>query len=253
MEANPVKNPLNSERTIQNVTSLNKIQPEWRDLVDASIFEILRNASYLSVISIYLRGSVAVGRAISKVSDIDLTVIISSGSYSKCWRNIIEGKLSSDFDLVREVEISIYDIQIATPINKSRFKPSVAFSIKTQSLLLWGRDISREIPFFRADKDTALEIFHEKIPVLLRRLLNDADLYWCKRQIIRLGAYVTMLKRDYYTRDIYLITEDLCEIFPEEQQVISDLHNDIIYRLEDVSRDALEAFMWKLVKKLNES
>ena len=200
--------PLDGNGHIRNLTSHESIQPCWRRLLDTITQDLIE--STFDIHSIYVRGSVAVGRAIKGVSDLDL-IVVTFNEYERnqavCDRIRI-GHSSSSNNFCTKVDISLCtDAMLLSPNDTSRF------FIKTQSLHIHGRDISHAIPGFGINPRLVSHCWvNDKgvLDMLIKHLSNNEVAInlqewcaWLMKMIVRNAFLTVMTKAQCYTRDLW--------------------------------------------------
>lgn len=187
------------------------IKTPWKEVVSE-----IRNA-YLqemhpSIHSLYVRGSVAFGNAIEGISDID-TLAVIFGQPSKTshnWSAHEKERLEKKFDFVTSVDLQFisYDKLMH---DFEAFNDR--FTIKTQSVCVYGKDLAGSLPTFKADLETARKLrsnLKGAIQHTLNNIINNPHKpyikEWCRwimKVLIRSGFLLVMDKEQSYTRDLY--------------------------------------------------
>ncbi len=199
--------PLDESGHILNLTSHTSLQRCWRQLLETVLKSLVESTS--NIHSIYVRGSVAVGRAIKDVSDLDL-IVVAFNDYEKnqaaC--EVIKNNHSHSDSFCKKIDISLCtDEMLLSPSDTSRF------FIKTQSLHIYGRDISHAIPSFGIDTNLISHCWmNDKgvLEMLIKHLSsNDVEIniqewcVWLMKMIVRNAFLTVMTKAQCYTRDLW--------------------------------------------------
>jgi len=208
---------------IINSSSLDKIKSPWKEAVEEVKQAYLDNIKD-SLHSIYVRGSVAKGEAIKGISDIDTLAIITQ-DIDKSWIKPIRKTLDTKFTFSTGVEFSFlkYD-ELLNSDNLANYK----FLIKTQSVCIYGDDISNEIENFKADIDTANILIPKNLKIVfentIKGIVNNQDKEdiqeWCRwvmKRILRAGLLLVMDQEKVFTRDLYPSYKIFSKYYPEKE------------------------------------
>jgi predicted nucleotidyltransferase len=193
---------------IINESSLDKIKSPWREAVEEIKQAYLDNTKD-SLKSIYVRGSVAKGEAIEGISDIDTLAVITK-DIDKSWIKPIRKTLDTKFTFSTGVDFTF--LQYDELLNSDSLA-DYKFLIKTQSVCIYGDDISDEIENFKVDIKTAnilvknLKIVFENT---IKGIIDNPDkedirewCSWVMKRILRAGFVLVMDKEQVFTRDLY--------------------------------------------------
>lgn len=198
------------------------LQDKWMVPV-MMIVDIIKLNIGDNLVSIYLRGSVARGLAIEGISDIDLYVITSSDPSLKIKKIIdaISNEILTQFLFVTRADIAFY--------SRSRiltYKERIL--IKYRSYLLFGEDLSTNIPLLKPGDDTSLtlsrlesdldKIHRELILGIYKECDTSLTCRWLAKRIVRSGLEIVATKESVYTRDLYKCWEYFSKYFPDHKQ-----------------------------------
>lgn len=204
---------------IINESSLDKIKSPWREAVEEIKKAYLDNLKD-AVHSIYIRGSVARGVAIEGISDIDTLAIITK-EIDRSWVRGVRTKLNKKFVFSTGIEFGFVNYnQLFEELFESRFL------IKTQSVCIFGEDVSTKIEKFKADLNTSSQ-FNRKLKEVLNNakngISNNPDKEdireWCRwvaKRILRAGFVLVMDKEQVFTRDLYPCYEIFAKYYPQQ-------------------------------------
>lgn len=208
---------------IINSSSLDKIRSPWKEAVEEVKQAYLDNIKD-SLHSIYVRGSVAKGEAIEEISDIDTLAVITK-DIDKSWINPIRKTLDTKFKFSTGVEFYFlkYD-ELLNVDNPSDYK----FLIKTQSVCIYGEDLSDKIENFKADKKTAKILIPKNLKIVfentIKGIIDNPDrediLEWCRwvmKRILRAGFVLVMDQEKVFTRDLYPSYKIFSKYYPEKE------------------------------------
>lgn len=208
--------------------STDKVPAEWRLLVERVI---LAYQTYWNeaVHSIYIRGSVAVGKAISGVSDLDSFAVVNTpkSQLDDTWCDPVQKQLKLEYPFCTGVELKALEAEGLLNLNLEAYN-HLRMLIKTQAACVWGEDISLQFPSYKPDMDAVSHGFD--LEEDLQRVLIDLQQFdqtesatvqkicqWMMKRIIRSGFEIVMETAQCYTRDLYPCYELFSRYFPEKQ------------------------------------
>jgi hypothetical protein len=176
--------------------------------------------------SIYLRGSVARGTAIKGFSDIDTFALIHSDDNIR-WKKAdfqeqVEKEIQSQFDFVKEVEINISSYYF----DFYDQNPRLAMMIKTQSLCVFGNDISPSLPNFKPNRDMILNLkwLEADIQEVIQKIKNETytleDYQFIMKVLLRSGFELVMEREGRYTQDLYLCYKTFSKYYPRFEEAM---------------------------------
>jgi hypothetical protein len=174
-----------------------------------------------SIHSIYLRGSVAKGQAISFISDVDTLLITRQPitEEEKLRLFAIKESITGIFPFVTKVEI------LAESLEQTQ-KTWLKFLLKTQCVCVYGTDLIPAIEPFKVGKEAYTHSFHivKQIDEILRDLEENiepeaikGDCVWIMKALVRTGFELVMERDRSYTRDLYPNYERFSTYFPEKE------------------------------------
>lgn len=209
---------LDSEGFIINPSSKEKIQPEWTPVVDAVVAAYKEHGG-ANLASVYIRGSVAKGTAISFVSDIDTFAYAntSSSEIDTSWLDAAEKSIIKEFPFVTGVELSV--------------DPIVEYQndaiMLAQAVCVYGKDVALALPKLRPGKDLvahayklmqSFEWLRNRIQVIKGNTEEEKKAsIWLGKLLLRSGFEITMNRSHCYTRDLYLCYEMFSKYYPEKE------------------------------------
>jgi len=207
---------------IQNELSLDNIQDKWEPVIEDTI-SAYKNHFGKALVAVYIRGSVAKGKAIDGVSDLDNIAIVNieESEINLDWRHNFIDTMKIKYPFIDDVEIVVVTLkELKTDHNTRMF-------LKTQGLNVYGQDLTTEIPDFKLGIEMVahslgLERSITSIEEFLKQS-NEPELIKtrCKvimKRIIRTGFEIVMERDQTYTRDIYLCWETFSKYYPEKSQ-----------------------------------
>jgi uncharacterized protein len=198
---------------IVSQASVASIQPKWRPPLERTI-AAYKERFGPALRSVYVRGSVPLGRARNGISDIDtFAVIADDEEYPNTdWAKSLSLAVSREWPFVTAVEALTFPI---SAMHTSRWLIS---TIKTQSACLCGPDFARDILGFRPGIDMVFAAWdlpeHLAIARRLAATLGDQEeartaCRWATKRLIRSAFELVMKRAKCYTRDL----QACCEIF----------------------------------------
>ncbi|MFT5264729.1 MAG: hypothetical protein ACI8YQ_003476 [Polaribacter sp.] len=181
--------------------------------------------------SVYLRGSVPRGMAMG-TCDLDTFALIftETDRWRKPeWADGVQEVLKKEYPFVSETELIVASYG---PVLRSQSKesdttsantnPNLAMMIKTQSICLYGNDISPKLPMYRPDVSMMLSYlwladdlkdFNEnKKDETKQRDVRRVIL----KTLIRSGFELVMSRIQQYTPDLYLCYRSFADFYPKE-------------------------------------
>ncbi|KMM35812.1 hypothetical protein [Guptibacillus hwajinpoensis] len=196
---------VDDEGYLVNDTSWEKIDQNYRNAINFAI-ELLTLAIPLS--SIYLRGSVPKGNGIEGISDLDLIVLTDQDQEGVA--EILDQKLVNEFPWVSGCEVSFLSPAKLEKVTHFSIMP---FMLKTSSLCVYGNDVAKGVPRFKADRALAnnhLIQLRTHINQAKQELNGNEDkediadcCTWIMKIIVRSGLALVMEQKPTYTRDLY--------------------------------------------------
>ncbi|WP_270180968.1 nucleotidyltransferase [Alkalihalobacillus sp. CinArs1] len=216
---------VDEEGRIINTSSLANVSPAFKEAISYYREAVLASLSS-EVHSIYVRGSVPRGLGIEGVSDLDTIIItVSDGEkLSSSLVNKIEQDVVDRFPFVNGVEMSVFSLNDV--LETSRFA-IIPFMIKTHSICIYGENLQKQLPRYKADKALANDhIYHIRAIILQAKeeLVGNDDpedvkdcCVWVMKMIIRCGFAFVIEQERTYSRDLYPAYERFSKHYPEKE------------------------------------
>ena len=227
-------------RNIVNDASLEKINAEFLKVIKEVVENYQANLGPEILHSIYIRGSIPRG-LISSVSDLDTIAITKKkiDDIDLSWIDETEAKLNRKFDCVNGVELSFYYVNDILETNAFSIIP---FMIKTHSVCVYGEDLTKQLPDYKADQTLGNEhIVNLKKQILQAKedLTDNNDIedikdccVWIMKIIIRAGLALVIIEEEVYTRDLYPAYKLFSKHYPQKEM---EMRQSLQYALETTS------------------
>lgn len=211
---------IDNKRYLINPTSKKKLVSPWKDAVVKIKREYIKNLGKKNIHSIYVRGSVAKGEAIKGISDIDTFCLIncSKDKLDLSWTKNSEEKILKEIPEATGIEFSFKELKSLKKVSWKKF------TIKVESLCIYGSDISKEIKSFKINKSLAKKL-SEDLPVLINKTKKKVSKAknkriwstWISKRILRQGLILTLEKEKKYSRDLYKCYEIFSKVYPKKE------------------------------------
>ena len=206
---------------IVNPASADKIQAKWLPVIE-EVKDLYLKHFGTNLHSVYLRGSVAKGKAIEGISDIDSFAVVNLkfDEVDMSWREEAQQELREKYSFISGVEIG------AVPLEEVSGSKGDQIMIKTQSICLHGDDLALTIPPFKADASLAQHIqgIGREVGQTREWLSEDRNedqilrkCSWIMKRLVRSGLELTLDKSGKYSRDLYPCYQILSEYYPEKK------------------------------------
>lgn len=204
--------------------SWNNITNEWLEVVH---FLINKLTNYNDLTSLYIRGSVPRGLALKDVSDVDL-IYFSDTKIEKLEQEL-NLQLKQHFPFIRGLELVRLDKKLFTTIYPPQSRPYFQMLLKTQALLLWGDDQTKDLPAFKPGIEMishafALKKEFQKLPTWINededQAAKNETIKWFFRRLVRSGLEITLDNHHQYTRDLYFCYEIFANAYPDKEPIM---------------------------------
>ncbi len=224
---NKIKNigsvqPLDEEGFIINDLSLDNLQPEYLPIVN-DILKFYKTEFPKNIHSVYLRGSVAKGKAVPNISDIDTFAI----SYSEITRQDLLDRIKFYHEMTAKYPF-LKGIEIFTKtLEEVQSSERLQFLLQSQCLFVEGKDLRPELPKFGIgewayahsnDIDGGIKM----LKGWLEKETAEEDLKenctWIMKRTVRIGFELVMEKEQCFTRDLYPCYERFAKHYPEKAE-----------------------------------
>ena len=224
--------PTDADGYLVNVASKELIQEQWQPIADQLILAYQKQFGK-KLHSVYVRGSVARGQAIDGISDVDsmALVLLDKEQIKNGWRKVVGREIETLFPFCAGVEL------VVCPLQSLQTDAVLRLMLKTQSVCVFGEDISPQLPKMKLGRDTIVHAFK------LKNTLRTAELFlqthhgtkavkqkcrWIMKMLLRTGCELVMERSGKYTRDLYPCYQLFSALYPNHQ---SEMYRVLTYAL----------------------
>ncbi|MFT5179863.1 MAG: hypothetical protein ACI8V7_000321 [Candidatus Paceibacteria bacterium] len=213
---------VDSEGYIINPTSANKLQDNWRPVID-NVIKLYEKNYGNNLSSVYIRGSVAKGTAIEKISDIDTFALIDlpENEVDNKWISSAEKQLKDEFPFITGAELA--------GISKNSIPKNVLILLN-QSLLVHGK--SHEFSRMKITDKLAIHAPNiEKRFRSIKKSLSETEdpeeikdyCAWIMKGYLRIGMEILIEKSGKYSRDLYPCYKLFSQYYPERESDMEEI------------------------------
>ena len=222
--------PINDRGYLINRDNIQNNQSHWLAAVEA-VNDIYLTKWTDNIHSIYIRGSIAKGIAIDRVSDIDSFAVIKAGKFEsidisdralfEAWAEDSEAMLQAKFPFITGLELGL------EPFEDVKDRDNIySFIIKVEAVCIYGEDLADRIAPYKLSPEIAFQTkyIHFHLEQFLSEYPNETEsekklwLNWLMRRFLRLGMELIMQDERNYTRDLYLCYESFAKHYPERAE-----------------------------------
>lgn len=208
---------------LKKAANVAKIREPWLTPVEAVSRAYLDKYGNNALHSIYIRGSVAKGRAIEGVSDIDSLAVLREGRFAEpedTWEREVEEDLEARFPYVGGLEMICVPMEWATTWDNI-----YAFTIKVEAACIYGEDLASQIQGYKPGADAGFQMrhFRSHLHTFKREYPKRSEqerirtVGWIMRRFLRLGMELVMEEEKRYTRDLYPCYESFAKHYPGKE------------------------------------
>lgn len=220
---------------LQKSVSLETVQDELRPIIN-EVLEIAQNTFNKNIHSAYVRGSVAKGTFIPKISDLDMVIV----THQDCG-NEVEAKYIKS---IKILETKYPFIQGVEKIVKTatEFIESKNPVFKYSAVCVLGEDLTSKIAPLKIGRETTvhlssiLRIIEESVP----KIESEVEERWVKRwsiwiskSLIRSAHELVAEKNGYFARDIYPCYMGIIQIYPSDEALIRRVATVAVFGTSD--------------------
>ena len=218
---------------IQNTSCLSIVKPEYRKLLD-ELKTRVKNSFSTDLIAYYLLGSVGRGDDKPGIYDIDTVIILQHkvSNEDEAWANQTKAEIEPKYPALEQLDIAfIEDKEFNESDNKSDID-KLKFILKTDSVLIYGQDITASFTSFTPGLKLA-KILNIEYRNSLEELINylpepdEEDqnhpeyikdhVRWIAKKTLRLSLGIVMVDEPYYTRSMEEMANKFAKKYPNYQ------------------------------------
>ncbi|MEK7641622.1 MAG: hypothetical protein AAB365_01355 [Patescibacteria group bacterium] len=238
--------PIDENGCVINEASADKVQGEYIPLV-ADVLSLAQTKLTTNLRSVYIRGSVSVGRAVPGISDLDSVIVVyhSVSAAELAWFSQEARLLEKKYPHVTFVDITVLTLdQILTSKEYSNLK----IYLKTQSYIAYGEDILMHIADVKPGPDLARRMYaglREECADLRNVISGDGKktylgeektlAFWCvwnMRVLLRSGLGLVMFETPVYSQDLETCYAVFSTAYPE---YAGDMAKALQYAMNPIS------------------
>lgn len=213
---------VDSDGYIVNTASREKIQEEWKPVVE-DIIDAYKRLYGEHLKHVYIRGSVAKGEAVKGVSDIDAFAYVDMAreTVRKLSTREMREEIEQKYSFLVEVEMGVY------PLTDAQNHPIIL----NQSACVYGEPF--DVPRLKPGRYMAIHApgFHKRLAWFEKFLSDESrsqegiekDCVWLMKGLLRAGFELTMEREHTYTRDVYRCYEMFAKYYPEKEQEMREV------------------------------
>lgn len=206
---------------ILNQTSTQKIHPVYRELLN-QILAMLKRCAGAKLHSVYIYGSVGRGEAVQGISDIDLTVLLSSPLLPQ-EKVLLDRETAALIRLNPLVPKVDYDMGVVAEVLRQENQFYWGFWLKHVCSCIYGEDLSVKWPRMKPDiricqamNQDLMETLADYRKAILEKETDAYTLQSILKRIVR-GAYCYVAVSDEsWSTDIHKNLQILQHYFPNE-------------------------------------
>lgn len=225
--------PLDKNGCVINEAEAEKVQNEYRpainEVLDISKIKLTKNFR-----SFCVRGSVSVGKAAPRISDLDVVVIVYKpiSPEGRTWFSDQARKLERKYAFITFIDITIISLD---QLLSSEEYANLKIYLKTQSYCIEGENILRYLPEVKPGPELALRMYGGLREELddLRSVISGVNTgrtylgekksieFWCvwiMRLLLRSGLGLIMMIEPVYSQDL----RTCLEVFSRKYSGFSD-------------------------------
>lgn len=230
---------INGDGYIQNSCHRDNIPGIWMNPIE-ELVTFYSTYHKENLISVYLRGSVPRGVMVNSVSDIDSFCLTQTDTHIENIKPIEEfqSDLSQRYGFVNGVEIDSYSIENALEMK------SIRFLIKTQSLCVFGADVSTDIEPMSISVDslsTCIYLAEINAKFLVQCEVSDSEgdarslCVWIFKMALRAAFEIVMMREYKYTRDIYFCWKSYSKHYLEHSDLLEQALCNVVNPIAEIS------------------
>lgn len=223
---------------VVNEAGLKKVQPYYRKILK-EINKLYNDKLGGNLLSIYIRGSVSVGRAKPGISDIDSIAITKKELSRKelLWIIRLSNSLEKKYPKAGFFDLTVVSLE---KLKNSKEYKNLRVYLKTQSFLLSGENILSQLPNITPGKELAIQLYGNLLEEMeiLRNIfagkIKEREYlfqkrpikFWCiwmTRVLLRAGLGIVMTKKPVYSQDLKTCYTIFTEEYPQYKKEMKQL------------------------------
>lgn len=213
--------PVDSEGYLAFSPSFDKLQLNWHELLNEMV-KVYRAKYGKNLHSVYVRGTVAKGEAIDGISDLDTFAIVHEGEeeVQPEWSKEPRDALVAIYPFCTGIECIVLPLASLQKIKPPKNINPWQRLIKTQSLCVYGKDLTPTIPPIKPGLEMVSHLFtlQEDLPEEKElATFGKKDCTWLMKRIVRSGFELVMEKSQTFTRDLYPCYAQFARFYPEKE------------------------------------
>ena len=225
MEIQPLGDYLSQDENgfILNDLSIEKIDKKWLPVLEI-IVKTYQQKLGESLISVYVRGSVARNLAIDNISDLDTFALVKPAFANQKIRWQTVDFEEETFYAINEKYSFFCNLEMNIATFDDDFLASkLAMVVKTQSLLLFGQDIAKQIKNYTANEKMILNLnwLAGDLTAFLVIKAKHFELKDCQKimkVILRSGFELVIERVGKFSPDLYICYRDFSKYYPKAEQ-----------------------------------
>lgn len=228
--------PIDNEKNLINIANIDYLSEFDKEILDGIVSDIARIIPYGKG-RIYLRGSLAYGKFVKGVSDMDLVVVSEfvTAESQKSLDSLIAQYNLKYADRYQLVDISYYPKEIFFVPENNRLLMNILFT----GILLYNNDLPLELPNLRFDKElqvriakqtindchATLEMIKNKRSIFYMNKKREADFLcvWFMRDLCRGLIALVMNKKEVFSLNVSTCCYEFSLTFPDYADFVLEL------------------------------
>lgn len=215
--------PQDENGFIINDLSIGAIDKKWLPVL-AFLTKTYQQELGESLISVYVRGSVARNMAIDNISDLDTFALIQPAFAKQKIRWQTADFQEMTFYAIDEKYPFFCDLEMnLATLDEDFLASNLAMIVKTQSLLLFGQDIAKQIENYKADEKMILNLNWlagdlSTFLVIKEKYFELKDCQKIMKVLLRCGFELVLEQVGKFSPDLYICYRDFSKYYPKKEQ-----------------------------------
>ncbi len=233
--------PQDKNGFIINDLSIEKIDKKW-----LPILEIITTTYHQelgeNLVSVYIRGSVPRNLAVDNISDLDTFALVKPAFSDNKIRWQKANFEANTFQIINNKYsfINGLEMNLAT-FDEAFLNSNLAMIIKTQALLLTGKNISKQLKSYQPNEEMMLHKYWLKTDIndFLKINKDNFELENCSqimKVILRSGFELVMERVGNFSPDLYICYQDFSKFYPQKK---AEMYQVLNWYLNPISNKLL--------------